>query len=455
MSNYLSLVKVFLRSLSMRDADDKKKKAINKILVGFVSIFVMLPFALICMFFVMSMTGVLKEYGYATTGLEVMCILISIFSFVFGFNVILNEFYFTGDVESLLPLPIKPFQIIAAKFSAAFIAETLMQLIIVVFSVIGYYLGSGIEFYYFLLGILGMITLSLIPMIYCGIISILLMSFTKFIKNKETVKKIGVGLVVVLLLGAIYALGGLTDFNVDTYIKKFVNGDKSLLYTMRWIFPHIHLFIDTISSGSISSLLLYILVNILYVLVFLGLAQALYFKGLVGLNTGDTASKKGNSIEDTKIESPMKAYFKKEIFILFRTTAYFLNCILINFIWPLLVYVIYKIRFYDVSLDELRNLASNCDNGLLLIILLFVVSVSILLPAVNSIAASSFSREGKNFDFMKSIPFDYDEQVFVKSLVSISIAFLGVNIFTVIFYIMIGLPLTVISTIPPPAPSIR
>ena len=444
MSNYLSLVKVFLRSLSMRDADDKKKKAINKILVGFVSIFVMLPFALICMFFVMSMTGVLKEYGYATTGLEVMCILISIFSFVFGFNVILNEFYFTGDVESLLPLPIKPFQIIAAKFSAAFIAETLMQLIIVVFSVIGYYLGSGIEFYYFLLGILGMITLSLIPMIYCGIISILLMSFTKFIKNKETVKKIGVGLVVVLLLGAIYALGGLTDFNVDTYIKKFVNGDKSLLYTMRWIFPHIHLFIDTISSGSISSLLLYILVNILYVLVFLGLAQALYFKGLVGLNTGDTASKKGNSIEDTKIESPMKAYFKKEIFILFRTTAYFLNCILINFIWPLLVYVIYKIRFYDVSLDELRNLASNCDNGLLLIILLFVVSVSILLPAVNSIAASSFSREGKNFDFMKSITFDYDELVFVKSLVSISIAFLGVNIFTVIFYIMIGLPLTVI-----------
>lgn len=444
MSNYLSLVKVFLRSLSMRDADDKKKKAINKILVGFVSIFVMLPFALICMFFVMSMTGVLKEYGYATTGLEVMCILISIFSFVFGFNVILNEFYFTGDVESLLPLPIKPFQIIAAKFSAAFIAETLMQLIIVVFSVIGYYLGSGIEFYYFLLGILGMITLSLIPMIYCGIISILLMSFTKFIKNKETVKKIGVGLVVVLLLGAIYALGGLTDFNVDTYIKKFVNGDKSLLYTMRWIFPHIHLFINTISSGSISSLLLYILVNILYVLVFLGLAQALYFKGLVGLNTGDTESKKGNSIEDTKIESPMKAYFKKEIFILFRTTAYFLNCILINFIWPLLVYVIYKIRFYDVSLDELRNLASNCDNGLLLIILLFVVSVSILLPAVNSIAASSFSREGKNFDFMKSIPFDYDEQVFVKSLVSISIAFLGVNIFTVIFYIMIGLPLTVI-----------
>ena len=444
MSNYLSLVKVFLRSLSMKDANDKKKKTINKILVGFVSIFVMLPFALICMFFVMSMTGVLKEYGYATIGLEVMCIVISIFSFVFGFNVILNEFYFTGDVENLLPLPIKPFQIIAAKFSAAFIAETLMQLIIVIFSVIGYYFGAGIEFHYFILGILGMITLSLIPMIYCGIISILLMSFTKFIKNKETVKKIGLGFVVVLLLGAIYALGGLTDFNVDTYIKKFVNGDKSLLYTMRWIFPHIHLFIDTISSGSILSLLLYILVNILYVLVFLGLAQALYFKGLVGLNTGDTASKKGNSIEDIKIESPMKAYFKKEIFILFRTTAYFSNCILINFIWPLLVYVIYKLRFSSVSFCELEKLARSCNGEFLTVILLLVVSISILLPAINSIAASSFSREGKNFDFMKTVPLEYDKQITVKALVSISVAFIGFNLFSIIFFVSIGLPLVMI-----------
>ncbi len=444
MSNYLSLVKVFLRSLSMKDANDKKKTTINKILVGFVSIFVMLPFALICMFFVMSMTGVLKEYGYATIGLEVMCVVISIFSFVFGFNVILNEFYFTGDVENLLPLPIKPFQIIAAKFSAAFIAETLMQLIIVIFSVIGYYFGAGIEFHYFILGILGMITLPLIPMVYCGIIGILLMSFTKFIKNKETVKKIGLGFVVVLFLGAIYALGGLTDFNIDTYIERFVNGDKSLLYTMRWIFPHIHLFIDTISTGSISSLLLYILINILYVLVFLGLAQGLYFKGLIGLNVGDTSSKNGNSLDDIKVESPVLSYFKKEVAILFRTTAYFSNCILINFIWPLLVYVIYKLRFSSVSFCELEKLARSCNREFLTVILLLVVSVSILLPAINSIAASSFSREGKNFDFMKTVPLEYDKQITVKALVSISVAFIGFNLFSIIFFVSIGLPLVMI-----------
>lgn len=444
MSNYLSLVKVFIRSLSMTKTDDKKKMMINKILIALISLFVILPFVLVCLLFVMSMTYNLREYGYDTMGIEIMCILISIFSFIFGFNVILNEFYFTGDIENLLPLPVKPFQIVAAKFSAAFIGETLMQLAVVIFSVIGYLLAMELPMSYFLLGIIGMITLPIIPMIYCGVISILLMSFTKVIKNKETVKRLGLGFIVIVLLVGIALLGNLQNFNFDSYVESFVNGDRGFLNVMRIIFPHINLFIETITTGSFSALLLYILVNVIYVVVFLGLAQALYFKGVVGLNAGDTASKKGNSIEDIKVESPMKAYFKKEIFVLFRTTAYFLNCILINFIWPLLVYVIYKIRFYDVSLDELRNLASNCNSNLLLMILLFVVSISILLPAVNSIAASSFSREGKNFDFMKSIPFDYDEQIFVKSLVSISIAFLGINIFAVIFYIMIGLPLTVI-----------
>lgn len=444
MSNYLSLVKVFIRSLSMTKTDDKKKMMINKILIALISLFVILPFVLVCLLFVMSMTYNLREYGYDTMGIEIMCILISIFSFIFGFNVILNEFYFTGDIENLLPLPVKPFQIVAAKFSAAFIGETLMQLAVVIFSVIGYLLAMELPMSYFLLGIIGMITLPIIPMIYCGVISILLMSFTKVIKNKETVKRLGLGFIVIVLLVGIALLGNLQNFNFDSYVESFVNGDRGFLNVMRIIFPHINLFIETITTGSFLALLLYILVNVIYVVVFLGLAQALYFKGVVGLNTGDTASKKGNSIEDIKVESPMKAYFKKEIFVLFRTTAYFLNCILINFIWPLLVYVIYKIRFYDVSLDELRNLASNCNSNLLLMILLFVVSISILLPAVNSIAASSFSREGKNFDFMKSIPFDYDEQVFVKCLVSISIAFLGINIFAVIFYIMIGLPLTVI-----------
>ena len=188
-------------------------------------------------------------------------------------------------------------------------------------------------------------------------------------------------------------------------------------------------------------MLLYILVNIGFIVVLLVLADVCYFKGVVGLSSKDTESKKSSSniLNNIKVENPTNSYFKKEIFTLFRTSSYFLNCILINFIWPIFVYVICKLKFPDLTLSKLKNLVTSTDNNTLIIIFMFVIGVSILLPALNSIASSSFSREGKNFYFMKYIPMDYSNQVYVKLLVSFIIAFIGVNVFSLIFYLVIGL----------------
>ena len=68
------------------------------------------------------------------------------------------------------------------------------------------------------------------------------------------------------------------------------------------------------------------------------------------------------------------------------------------------------------------------DKSFLIIILLFVLGVSILVPALNSIASSSFSREGKNFSFIKYIPVPYSIQWKVKVVVSFLISFLGTYI---------------------------
>ena len=286
-----------------------------------------------------------------------------------------------------------------------------------------------------------MITLPMIPIIYCSIISLLIMSFTRFIKNKETIRKVGLVFVLAVLMLFVYFLGALQNFDLELYIEGFVNGDQTFLHVMRGILPHINLFIDILVTGSIRSLLLYILVNIGFIVVLLGLADVCYFKGVVGLSSKDTESKKSSSniLNNIKVENPTNSYFKKEIFTLFRTSSYFLNCILINFIWPIFVYVICKLKFPDLTLSKLKNLVTSTDNNTLIIIFMFVIGVSILLPALNSIASSSFSREGKNFYFMKYIPMDYSSQVYVKLLVSFIIAFIGVNVFSLIFYLVIGL----------------
>lgn len=441
MTNYLSLAKVFIRSLSMTKPSTKQQMIVTKILLALVSLFIILPFVVVSGLFIYTVTNSLVEYNYETIGLEFMCILLCVFTFIFSFNVILNELYFTGDIENLLPLPLKPREIVGAKIASIFCAESLVQLLVIFFSVIGFFFALGLSFKNFLLGILGMITLPMIPIIYCSIISLLIMSFTRFIKNKETIRKVGLVFVLAVLMLFVYFLGALQNFDLELYIEGFVNGDQTFLHVMRGILPHINLFIDILVTGSIRSLLLYILVNIGFIVVLLGLADVCYFKGVVGLSSKDTASKKSSSniLNNIKVENPTNSYFKKEIFTLFRTSSYFLNCILINFIWPIFVYVICKLKFPDLTLSKLKNLVTSTDNNTLIIIFMFVIGVSILLPALNSIASSSFSREGKNFYFMKYIPMDYSSQVYVKLLVSFIIAFIGVNVFSLIFYLVIGL----------------
>lgn len=441
MTNYLSLVKVFIRSLSMTKPSTKKQMIVTKLLLVLVSLLIILPFVVVSGLFIYTVTNSLVEYNYETIGLEFMCILLCVFTFIFSFNVILNELYFTGDIENLLPLPLKPREIVGAKIASIFCAESLVQLLVIFFSVIGFFFALGLSFKNFLLGILGMITLPMIPIIYCSIISLLIMSFTRFIKNKETIRKVGLVFVLAVLMLFVYFLGALQNFDLELYIEGFVNGDQTFLHVMRGIFPHINLFIDILVTGSIRSLLLYILVNIGFIVVLLALADVCYFKGVVGLSSKDTESKKSSSniLNNIKVENPTNSYFKKEIFTLFRTSSYFLNCILINFIWPIFVYVICKLKFPDLTLSKLKNLVTSTDNNTLIIIFMFVIGVSILLPALNSIASSSFSREGKNFYFMKYIPMDYSSQVYVKLLVSFIIAFIGVNVFSLIFYLVIGL----------------
>ena len=244
MTNYLSLVKVFIRSLSMTKPSTKQQMIVTKILLALVSLFIILPFVVVSGLFIYTVTNSLVEYNYETIGLEFMCILLCVFTFIFSFNVILNELYFTGDIENLLPLPLKPREIVGAKIASIFCAESLVQLLVIFFSVIGFFFALGLSFKNFLLGILGMITLPMIPIIYCSIISLLIMSFTRFIKNKETIRKVGLVFVLAVLMLFVYFLGALQNFDLELYIEGFVNGDQTFLHVMRGILPHINLFID-------------------------------------------------------------------------------------------------------------------------------------------------------------------------------------------------------------------
>ena len=443
MSSFLSLTKSFIKSLSMSDATGFKR-VVFKFLLAVVFFFIFLPFVLGVGILTYSMTESLMEVDFETVGLSLLLILLSFFIFIFSFNVILNELYFNDNIEHILPLPLKPYEIVASKFGACFMAENVMSFLIVLFGVGGYLLARGFKWSSFLLSLVGVVTLPIIPMVYTGIICLFLMYFTKFIRNKESVRQFSMILVFGVLCVFVFSISSLRQFDFDLFIEGMALGNRGFLNVMNVIFPHINLFIDTINNNSIFSLLLYLLVNAFFIGIYLLLSNKFYFDGVMGLISKDTKKKKASTtlLNNIYRKTPVISYISKELKILFRTPSYFINCITINIIWPIFVYAIYKI----LNLGSIREIGlhiNSFDNKTMIIYFLFILGVSIMVPCISTISSSSFSREGKHYDFIKYIPLSFNKVLFSKIFVAFIISFIGIIFYVFIFAIMSRMRFTV------------
>ena len=175
MSIYLKLVKALISTVE----PSTEEKSYNKIfyrIMGFIAVFgIMLPMAFFVGVVIYALTQPLTVQGAGQNAVELFLHLIAVFSFIFGLNVIFSVFYFSGDIENLLPLPLRSYQIIGSKFTAALISESVMEFIVIIAAFAGYIIASGRAFYSWIIAVFGMLTLPIIPLAYCAIICMLVM----------------------------------------------------------------------------------------------------------------------------------------------------------------------------------------------------------------------------------------------------------------------------------------
>ena len=444
MNRYLTLTKTFIAAISMSAPQDKRRKVMITILSLFGIFGVLLPVTITVGVLVNLMTVTLQPVGCEPMGIQLMFHVICLFTLIFGINVIFNEFYFSNDIEYLLPWPLQAYQIIASKFTAAFINENMMQFLLVGACVVGYGIASGMGILNWILSIIGVLTLPIIPLVYCGIISMLLMAFTRVIRNKDLIQRLSVALIFILLIILVGSIGFLQDMDIDNYVETLASGDNSFFNAMNVIFPNVPLLIKTFTEGDLLALLGYILANAVAIVIMLLLSEVLYFRGVIGL-TSSNSNRKTKDIDKLigtcKQRNPGFSYFMKEVRILTRTPVFFTNCVAINFLWPIFIYAMIKIQHYEISIANLRRLYAARDIRIQLFFLLGIVGISILVSSMNSLSSNSISREGKHFSFMKYIPVSYWTQWNAKALVGILFPAIGVLIFFIPACVIIQVPL--------------
>ena len=442
MINYLDLTKLFIRSLRINKYNKKGGKFLFYSLIFLIIIFGFIPILIIYTILIFNTMFKLNTVDMATTGFEAILFILSIFSFVFGFNVLLNELYFSEDIEHILPLPVKPETLVASKFTSCFLIENIILFIFLIVGTLAYILALRLPIINLLSSIIGIIFLPLIPMVLCTLILFITINILrKFLSNKA-IKKIGYLLLILFILFAFFILWKIATFNFEKYIESFALGNHKFLEIMRYIVPSIYFFTKGVTKGSILYILLSVLISIAYYILMLILAKFLYYNSVVDITSKDTDSKKSSqkSINNFKIKKPIVQYFWKDIKTIFRSPTFFINCIIINIIWPILTFLIFKISLPDYNITFMRNAITNNNTLFLTRLIILVIGISIIVPSINSLASSAFSREGKNYHFIKYIPIKYGIQWREKYFLSFILSFIGIIIYSIPFFIIIHVP---------------
>ena len=412
----IKLLKVLLKNFEMIAFEKKKSKVFYMVMAIVTMLIIFIPTAFMIGIISYGMTLSLTEAGHLSEGINFILYAVNIFAFIFSINVVLNVFYFSSDIERLLPMPFKEHEIIGAKFFNTLINENFIEFILIASSLIGFFIAGKLDFYAIFIILLAVLTMPILPLIYSSIICMVFMFLTKRITNKDFVSKFSNILLILALIGLLVMAILLSSFDAEGFALDLV--DSKFLKVLKFIFPNVYFLTDAM-SGNALSLLFYLLITIGGLIIFFIISKLLYFRGL---NQSSNKKNKHKEIE-YKVKNKNRSYLSKEFKVLFKTPAFFSNCLIINFIWPFFIAIIFFLYDKTGFLKNILDSYHNNDYSTHIMFILVVMMASILITATNSIASSSISREGNSFTYMKVIPLSYKKQIIIKIISSIIVSF--------------------------------
>ncbi|MEH7259940.1 ABC transporter permease [Bacillus toyonensis] len=368
----------------------------------------------------------------------------SIWVFLMSITNILTVFYYSNDIEMLLPLPLKPAQIISAKFLTVLITQYVMSSFILLPIFITYGLKSGAFITYYIYMIFIYLLFPIVPLVLASLLMTVIMRYTNIAKNKDR-GNIFIGIVSILFivgLNVFMQWRNKSAFSGDGAAEYLVNNQSSLIVQMTNYFPTTYFgavaLVESANWKGPLYVMIFALISFVFFVLFYYIAERTYLKGVIGLSTS-TAKKEVISAEglqkSTVQSSHLKAYVKKEFKTLFRTPQFFLNCIVQTFVMPIMLFFILFVQ--DGNLKFITEYINNPETTG------FAIGVglcaSLFLMGSNVIATTSFSRDGNSWFVNRYLPVKASDIFFAKAITAWLINVIILAVFGITMAVVAGI----------------
>ena len=414
------LTKIFLKSSMQKITEQNGIKDVRKKSKAQITLYALLFAYLIGIMWFLStkMINVLKEINAETVFIDL------VFMMVFFLNILqtvfssINLLYFSKDTDSILSLPLKPYQIILARTNVMLILEFAVNILIGLIPLIIYGVKLNCNALYYISVIIGLMILPILPVIIVSLISMVIMSFSKIIKNKNKFQLFTTLIMLVLVIAFSIGITKIdSETMTDEQMAQTLTSAGSFTDMLKTYFPTFGFLVNSIHSNNILTLILEtvktIAVTFIGVVIYLLCAQKLYFKGLIGSLYSGEKTKRGKVKIKAKSKRLGIIYVFKELKILIRNPVYLVQCVLPALIFP----VLFIGLIFIASDEELKGITNSL--ALMLnfnkpLILMGLVAIMQFFAMFIYVSITAISREGKNATFIKYIPVPLYKQYIYK-----------------------------------------
>ena len=435
MRKIIVLVKVLLKSGGLI-SNNKQRKA-----RWWVPLVLLVAFASFALSIGMMATGlydVLEPAGMAGALLPLAMGATSVMIFLFGVFYVVSVMYHADDVPLLMALPLRPYQMLAAKFITLVLYEYIFEAFLLLPIVIVYGIRSGAGGLYILYSSIVFAVLPVIALSMASVLVMIVMRFTSFGKNKQAFKFVGGIIALLLAIGLNVALqSAVSSFSAEQ-MAALMTGEASLVSLLERLFPGLvfasQALIRSADMAGLWNLLLFVLSSAAATAIFMVLGQLLYFKGLAGVTEaaakrrGLTAQELGKSTARTPA---VRSYVVKELRLLMRSPVAFLNCVAMNLIWPVLFLIM--IFSGGQSISAVSGMVAGMDTGTVLAI---IVGASAFAGSANGVTSTAISREGRSVYFMKYIPMPMEKQLYAKLMTGMLLSGISIVLLAVLAVVL-------------------
>jgi len=361
--------------------------------------------------------------GLATTMAQALVLLLSFF-------MVVSAFYFARDLRILVPLPVRPGDVITAKFLTVLVGEYVTVLFIYLPAVFAY---SRVVPFGPLKWIAALMVFLVLPIPPLAITSLVAIVFMRTInrRQRDILFYVGSFAFLALILTWQFAVARAPTANLDEYLRELISSRLGLLRVVARRFPPAYWATLAVHSWpsleGAGGMLATVGLGLGSVALIGAAGDRLFYRGLIG---GEEVSR-GRSLaagrrrgiagtEATTLgapRSPLAALFWREWMLILRTPVWVMNNLAPLFFMPLFMFVVMVAQ--QGGLRQVLDALAASPNGYTYLGLGIAGYLSFL-GGVGGLAATSVSREGARLWISRVAPQPAVRQVLAKLAMAVS-----------------------------------